>query len=102
MTNLELAQSASTFIRAGRAANRLGVDRISNPYPKIKFPKSTTQQTYHGLWDEGWALEIEKKPVRKNVYAHKTSKSPRPYRGNQQLDRDRRTIGKRDVRHGQR
>jgi hypothetical protein len=98
MTSSEQAQPRDVFARAGRLAYRMAINRDANPYPK--------GSKYAASWDYGYMAElgIFGQRIRQNVQAHKpkSPKSPRPYRGNQQLDRDRRTVGSKDVRRGQR
>jgi len=84
MTVSERLQPASVFIRAGQLACRMGINRMDNPYP--------IGSKYASLWDQGYAKAM----AQTHKFSPKPS-SPRPYRGNKQLDDSRRSIGKRDV-----
>ena len=87
MTVSERVQPASVFIRAGQLACRMGINRMDNPYPKPAIGAK-----YASLWDQGYAEAM----AQTRKFSPKPS-SPRPYRGNKQLDDSRRSIGKRDM-----
>ena len=84
MTSFEQTQNRDVFAHAGQLACRMGINRMDNPYP--------IGSKYASLWDQGYAEAM----AQTRKFSPKPS-SPRPYRGNKQLDDSRRSIGKRDM-----